>query len=52
MKMRNKINDRFVEERVSFIAAIFKAIFLALKRLDGFQRATSAVLYCTYIWYT
>lgn len=31
MKMRNKINDRFVEERVSFIAAIFKAIFFSLE---------------------
>lgn len=35
MKMRNKVNDRFVEERVLFIVVIFKVIFLVLKRLDG-----------------
>lgn len=36
MEMRNKVNDRFVEERVLFIVVIFKVIFLVLKWLDGF----------------
>lgn len=31
MEMRNKVNDRFVEERVLFIVVIFKVIFLVLK---------------------
>lgn len=52
MKMRNKVNDRFVEERVSFIAAIFKAIFLALKRVRRFSEShfSCVVLYLNLIY--
>lgn len=31
MKMRNKVNDRFVEERVLFIVVIFKVIFFSFE---------------------
>lgn len=31
MKMRNKVNDRFVDERVLFIVVIFKVIFFSFE---------------------
>lgn len=52
MKMRNKVNDRFVEERVLFIVVIFKVIFLVLKRVRWFLESyfSCVVLYLYLIY--
>lgn len=52
MKMRNKVNDRFVEERVLFIVVIFKVIFLVLKRVRRFLESyfSCVVLYLYLIY--
>lgn len=52
MKMRNKVNDRFVEERVLFIVVIFKVIFLVLKWVRWFLESyfSCVVLYLYLIY--
>lgn len=52
MKMRNKVNDRFVEERVLFIVVIFKVIFLVLKWVRWFLESyfSCVVLYLNLIY--
>lgn len=52
MKMRNKVNDRFVDERVLFIVVIFKVIFLVLKWVRWFLESyfSCVVLYLYLIY--